>query len=189
MSQQSKHSPLPEPHLFLDRDGTLIMEENYLSDPARVTLADGAVEGLHLFLSAGYRLVVVSNQSGVGRGFITEADVASINRRISELLLVQGLTISSWHHCPHRPEEGCICRKPAPGLLQQASALHLVDWHRSWLVGDKPSDVQAGLSFGMRTALVTTGYGSHHVAWAQSLGVPVVSSLKEMAYRFVRRYN
>jgi D-glycero-D-manno-heptose 1,7-bisphosphate phosphatase len=172
-----------EPHLFLDRDGTLIREVHYLRDPAKVVLEKSAVDGLLRFLAAGYRLVVVSNQSGVGRGLITEENVAAVNYRVSELLADQGVSISSWHHCPHRPDEGCTCRKPAPGLFQQAAVMHSVDWKRSLMVGDKPTDVQAGHYLGMLGVLITTGYGSKYIDWALSHGVLVVDSLDDLATR------
>jgi|694.fasta_scaffold02921_22 histidinol-phosphate phosphatase family protein len=167
--------------LFLDRDGTVIREEHYLRDPAKVTLEKGVIEGLQQFSSSGYRLVVVSNQSGVGRGLINEDDVAAVNGRVAELLAAHGVYVSSWHHCPHLPEDRCSCRKPGPALFQAASLLHPVDWAESFMVGDKPSDVQAGLSLGMKAALITTGYGSRHIDWALRQGVPVVHSLQELA--------
>jgi len=174
-----------EKHLFLDRDGTLIREEHYLRDPSKVVLENGAAEGLRRFAAVGYRLVVVSNQSGVGRGLITEEDVASVNSRAAALLVGQRVTISSWHHCPHRPDEGCTCRKPQPGLFHQAAHLQPVDWKRSLMVGDKPSDVQAGLSLGMSCALITTGYGAKHIDWAHRNHVKVVYSLIDLAEGFI----
>ena len=172
-------------HLFLDRDGTLIREEHYLRDPSKVILEEGAAEGLRRFAAAGYRLVVVSNQSGVMRGLISEQDVTAVNSRVAELLADQRIQISSWHHCPHLPDDSCICRKPGPGLFHQAAFLHPVDWKRSLMVGDKPSDVQAGLSLGMLSALITTGYGSKHTEWAQRNCVEVVHSLIDLAERFI----
>ena len=172
-------------HLFLDRDGTIIREQNYLRDPLKVSLESDLIAGLLRFQALGFRLVVVSNQSGVGRGLITEDDVMAVNVRSAELLADQGVIISSWHHCPHRPDQGCSCRKPASGLFLEASAIHSVDWLSSFMVGDKPSDVQAGLALGMKAALITTGYGSCHVAWARAHDVPVVTSLNELADLFL----
>ncbi|QPN59144.1 HAD family hydrolase [Synechococcus sp. CBW1002] len=174
-----------DPHLFLDRDGTLIREENYLRDPDLVVLENGAVDGLLRFAAIGYRLVVVSNQSGVGRGLITEEDVIAVNCRVRQLLAQQRVSISSWHHCSHRPDQGCNCRKPGRGLFEEAAKLHPVDWERSLMVGDKPSDVQAGLSLGMASALITTGYGGKHIEWAQQHGIPIVHSLDDMADQFI----
>ena len=172
---------LPEPHLFLDRDGTLIREEHYLRDPARVVLEPGVPEGLHRFTCAGFRLVVVSNQSGVGRGLISEDDVTAVNERVAELLSVHGVSISSWHYCPHLPDEGCLCRKPRTRLFESAASQHPVDWEQSIMVGDKPSDVQAGLSLGMKAVLITTGYGNLHITWAKAQDVKAVRSLVDLA--------
>jgi len=172
---------LAQKHLFLDRDGTLICEEHYLCDPAKVVLERNVVKGLRRFVHAGYRLVVVSNQSGVGRGLITEEDVLAVNTRVRQLLVYDQISISSWHYCIHSPSDQCACRKPAPGLFQQAAALYPVDWQSSVMVGDKPSDVRAGLTMGMRSYLVTTGYGLHHSDWAQSNNIQVVSCLCNLA--------
>jgi histidinol-phosphate phosphatase family protein len=173
------------PHLFLDRDGTLIREEHFLRDPSKVALELGAVAGLQRFMAAGYRLVVVSNQSGVGRGLISEEEVESVNSKVAELLAAQGVFISSWYYCPHHPDEECRCRKPGPALFEAASALCPVDWGRSLMIGDKPSDVQAGLNLGMQAVLITTGYGNMHLAWANAQGVPVVDSFDQLANRYI----
>lgn len=172
---------MTQKHLFLDRDGTLIREEHYLCDPAKVVLERNVVRGLRRFVRAGYRLVVVSNQSGVGRGFIAESDVLAVNAKVEQLLVKEKISISSWHYCIHTPSDQCECRKPAPGLFEQAEALYPVDWQRSLMVGDKPSDVQAGLTMGMSSYLVTTGYGANHIVWAESNNIQVVSSLSNLA--------
>ncbi len=177
--------PMPVRHAFLDRDGTIIREEHYLRDPARVALETGAAEGLRRLARAGFRLVVVSNQSGIGRGLLTEADVSAVNARLTDLLLAEGITLASWHHCPHAPDNECNCRKPAPGLLLEAHGLCPVDWERSVIVGDKPSDVKAGLALGMSGTLVTTGQGRRHVSWARRSDVPVVASLTALAERLL----
>jgi D-glycero-D-manno-heptose 1,7-bisphosphate phosphatase len=169
------------PHLFLDRDGTLIREEHYLRDPAKVVLESGVYEGLQRFACAGFRLVVISNQSGVGRGLISEDDVNAVNERVAKLLSAHGVSISSWHYCPHLPDEGCLCRKPGTRLFESAAAQHPVDWEQSIMVGDKPSDVQAGLSLGMKAVLITTGYGSKYIEWALTSDVHVVRSLVDLA--------
>lgn len=172
---------LAQKHLFLDRDGTLIREEHYLCDPAKVVLERNVVRGLRRFMHAGYRIVVVSNQSGVGRGFMTEEDVLAVNARVTQLLVEDQISISSWHYCIHSPSDQCACRKPAPGLFEQAAALHPVDWQSSLMVGDKPSDVQAGLTMGMHSYLVTTGYGLKYIDWAELNHVRVVSCLSSLA--------
>ncbi|MCZ0963690.1 D-glycero-alpha-D-manno-heptose-1,7-bisphosphate 7-phosphatase [Paracoccus benzoatiresistens] len=176
------------PCLFLDRDGTIIVERNYLSDPDLVTLEVGAVEGLRRFHDAGFRLIVVSNQSGIGRGYFTEAQLAAVNERLESLLIAEGIEIASWHHCPHRSGDSCICRKPRTGMLDEAAKLLPpgagVDWERSIMVGDKASDINAGLARGCRAALVLTGQGAGDVGEMRAAGVPVCASLHAVAEYF-----
>ena len=115
---------MPTKCLFLDRDGTLIRDEHYISDPSKVVIERDAINGLRKFMRSGFRLVVVSNQSGIGRGLITEKDVLTINSKVAELLAQHQIIISSWHFCPHTPSDKCVCRKPATGLFYEAEALH-----------------------------------------------------------------
>lgn len=176
----SLYPTIPTRCLFLDRDGTLIKECHYLRDPALVVLENGVVEGLKIFQNLGYRLVVVSNQSGISRSLISTSELEAVNLRIAELLATERIIIASWHHCPHLPDQGCSCRKPATGLFLAADSMHPVDWQNSIMVGDKPSDIQAGLALGLFTALVTTGYGTRHVEWAQQSCIPVINSLLDL---------
>lgn len=179
----------PTPHLFLDRDGTLIKEEHYLSEPSKVVLENGVIPALRIFQSAGYRLVIISNQSGIARSLISPCQLEAVNIRISELLLAESINISSWHYCPHLPNHGCSCRKPATGLFLAAHALHPVIWEKSIMVGDKVSDVQAGLAMHLFTALVTTGYGKNYVDWAAQRSVPVINSLLDLANLVIPRHD
>jgi D-glycero-D-manno-heptose 1,7-bisphosphate phosphatase len=145
--------------VFLDRDGTLIEEVNFLSDPDQVSLFPGTVEALRLLRSKGFLLVVITNQSGVGRGLFDESSVASVHSRIQKLT---GDIIDAFYFCPHLPDEGCECRKPSDGMLRSAVSDLSIDLGRSWMVGDKELDVMTGLGIGMRAILVRTGYGSQH---------------------------
>jgi histidinol-phosphate phosphatase family protein len=172
---------ISKPHLFLDRDGTLIREEHYLRDPTKVFLETGVIEGLKLFQKLGYCLVVVSNQSGIGRGLITEQDVISVNQRVSYLLALNDIYVSSWRYCPHMPDQNCECRKPKTGMLLEWDTICPVNFRQSLIIGDKPSDVQAGISLGMTSALVTTGYGHLHKDWARSNSVLIFDSLLDFA--------
>jgi D-glycero-D-manno-heptose 1,7-bisphosphate phosphatase len=174
-----------KPHLFLDRDGTVIREENYLRDPDKVVLECGATEGLRRFLEEGYQLVIVSNQSGIGRGLMTEEDVVAVNHRVASLLSVEAITVSSWHHCPHHPNANCHCRKPGTAMFKAADVLSPVDWGQSIMVGDKPSDIAAGLELGMSVGLVTTGHGHMYLEWAKQRHVPVANSLYELSIYFL----
>jgi D-glycero-D-manno-heptose 1,7-bisphosphate phosphatase len=149
--------------VFLDKDGTLVENVPYNVDPARIRLAPGA-SGLRRLHDAGYRLVVVSNQSGVARGAFAEAALAGVERRLRELLAGFGVVLAGFHYCPHHPEaeilayrRECSCRKPAPGLLVGAAAAHGLDLARSWMVGDILDDVEAGRRAGCRAVLLDNG--------------------------------
>lgn len=146
--------------IFFDRDGTLIEERNYLSDPAQVCLIPGAPTAVRLAREAGYFAVVLTNQSGVGRGFFTMDQVEEVHRRLEELLATECARLDAIYVCPHAPEDGCACRKPRPGLVQQA-ARDLDIWlAASWMIGDKAADLELAEAAGMRAVLVKTGYGS-----------------------------
>jgi D-glycero-D-manno-heptose 1,7-bisphosphate phosphatase len=147
------------PTVFLDRDGTINRDVHHLSDPAQLELLPGAAEGLRRLQEAGCPLVVVSNQSPIGRGWFTEDRLREINARLAEMLAAEGVTITGWYWCPHTPDAGCDCRKPAPGMFFRACEELGVILDGSWIVGDRLSDMQAGRQAGARSILVATGYG------------------------------
>lgn len=147
------------PTLFVDRDGVLVVERDYLRRPEEVALVPGAAGALRRARAAGYRLVGISNQSGLGRGRFTAGDFAAVMRRLDELLAAEDCPLDAFYYCPHAPEAGCRCRKPAPGLLEEAARSFVWDGARSWVVGDKLSDVDLALEAGLRPILVRTGYG------------------------------
>jgi histidinol-phosphate phosphatase family protein len=144
--------------IILDRDGTIIVERHYLSRPEQVELLPGATAGLRHLTNLGF-LLVVTNQSGVGRGYYTESDVAKVNQTLIECLAVDGITLAGVYHCPHRPDQGCACRKPRPGLVERAAAELSFDPCSAIVIGDKPCDIELGQAFGAQTILVRTGYG------------------------------
>lgn len=150
--------------IFFDRDGTLIEERNYLSDPGQVVLIPGAAEAVRLARGAGYLAVVLTNQSGVGRGYFTLEDVERVNARMGELLGREGARIDGIYVCPHAPEDGCDCRKPRTGLVERAVRELGIDVGASWVVGDKATDLELARNAGMRGVLVRTGYGSEAAA-------------------------
>jgi D-glycero-D-manno-heptose 1,7-bisphosphate phosphatase len=129
---------------FLDRDGTIIYDRGYLSDPEGVELLPGAVEFLQRLRDAGLLLVIISNQSAVGRGMCTTDDVDAVNARLAEVLAPEGIRFDGVYYCPHAPDDGCACRKPLPGLLEQAARDLDIDVARSAMVGDSPRDAEAG---------------------------------------------
>jgi histidinol-phosphate phosphatase family protein len=148
---------------FLDRDGTLIVEKHYLRDPGAVELLPRAADGLRELRGLGFRLVLVTNQSGVGRGYFGVADVEAVHSRLEALLAAAGVRLDGIYWCPHRPEEGCACRKPAPGLVERACADLALDPTRSVMIGDKACDIEMGRRCGMTTILVRTGHGVREV--------------------------
>ncbi|NOT35015.1 MAG: HAD family hydrolase [Candidatus Eisenbacteria bacterium] len=145
--------------LFLDRDGTLVREVGYLSDPGDLELLPGVDVALRRAADAGLALVVISNQAGVGRGLFPLERVYEAMARLRELLRERGVELDAIHFCPHRPGEGCVCRKPAPGLLERAAQDLQLRLSASVMVGDKRLDPATGHAAGARGVLVRTGYG------------------------------
>jgi phosphoheptose isomerase len=145
--------------VVLDRDGTLIRERNYLSDPSQVELLENAAAGLRSFSRMGLECIVATNQSGVGRKYFTSKTVDAVNARVAELLQTHGCRVAAFYVCPHKPEDACNCRKPSPGLLLEASAEFGFEPSRCFVIGDKPCDVELGRRVGATTVLVLTGYG------------------------------
>ncbi len=156
---------------FLDRDGVVIEDADYISDPELVHLIPGAAEAVNLFHAAGYLVILVSNQSGIARGYFTEAQLRQVEARINEKLSEQGAVLDGAYYCRHHtkgivPEFSvdCDCRKPKPGLLLQAAAEHGIDLSRSFIIGDKVSDTEAGFRAGCaRACLVRTGHGQEEI--------------------------
>jgi len=157
--------------LFLDRDGTIIKHVDYPRDPELVELMPGAGLVLSELRSLGYLLVLVSNQSGIGRGLITREEAKMVHEEVVRQLAVHNVQLHAALYCPHAPADGCSCRKPSPGLLLQAAREAHVDLSRSIMIGDKLIDVAAGRLAGCRTILLTPDppvgdleFSPHHVA-------------------------
>lgn len=148
--------------VFLDRDGTLIEEVNFLSTVEETRLFPYTVEALRILKKKGYEFVVVTNQSGVARGLFDGSAVNAIHEKIQSELKPHGLEITSFHFCPHMPDAGCECRKPATGMIRQALEANDFDLSESWVIGDKQLDVDLGHNAGARSVLVRTGYGASH---------------------------
>jgi len=156
--------------VFVDRDGTLNEEVGYLSRMDQLKIFPRAVEAIRLVNARGMKAVVISNQSGIARGYFTEDFVRSVHDRINQLLGAEGARIDGFYVCPHHPVHGsgiykrdCDCRKPKPGLLLQAAAEMNIDLARSYMIGDMLKDIEAGKKAGARGILVKTGYGSNIV--------------------------
>jgi D-glycero-D-manno-heptose 1,7-bisphosphate phosphatase len=136
--------------VLLDRDGTIVLDRGYARDPAEVALVEGAAEGLQQLRAQGLRLVLVSNQSGVGRGLIAPAELDAVHARMVGLLAQAGVRLDGAYYCLHAPWDGCECRKPAPGLLLRAARELDLDLAGSLMVGDRDTDVRAGEAAGCR---------------------------------------
>lgn len=145
--------------VVLDRDGTIIVEKHYLSDPGEVELLPAAAEGLRRLRSAGLGLVIITNQSAVGRGIINDARLYEIHQRLESLLEREGVVLDGIYFCPHLPSDGCSCRKPNTTLIQAAACDHGFDPGRAFVIGDKATDIEMGQNVGATTILVRTGYG------------------------------
>ena len=140
--------------VFLDRDGTIVHDRGYLENPEGIELMPHAGEALTKLKQHGYLLVLVTNQSGVGRGYFREDAVESQHRRLRQLLHSEGVELDLIRFCPHAPDAACDCRKPQAGLILEAAETLGVDLHRSFMVGDKLSDIEAGRRAGCRTVLI-----------------------------------
>lgn len=156
-----RSGPAARKAVFLDRDGVLIRqrEGEYLSDPGRVELLPGAAAAVRRLREAGFATVVVTNQAGVGYGYLTEEVLGEIHARLARELAREGAALDAIYHCPHTPEDNCPCRKPAPGMLVRAARELGIDLSRSYMVGDMTTDIEAGKRAGCFTVLVRTGFG------------------------------
>lgn len=159
---------MPDRAVFVDRDGTVIREREYLWDPADVELLPGAAQALAAFQAAGYAIVIVTNQSGIARGYYGEADYRAVEAEVERQLAAAGVSVLGSYFCPHHPEETgpCDCRKPATGLFERAGRDHDLDLTRSVYVGDRLRDVEPGRVLGGAAVLVRTGYGQREAAGA-----------------------
>jgi histidinol-phosphate phosphatase family protein len=174
--------------VFLDRDGTLNHEVGYIGDPAELALVPGAPAALARLAAAGFALVVVTNQSAIGRGLYTRTQVDAVHARLAAELAAAGVRLDGIFLCPHAPDDGCDCRKPAPGLFLQARDALGIDLAASWMVGDTVKDMAAARAAGVRPVYVTTGWGERDRAAALAAGLPqddVVPDLAAAAARIL----
>lgn len=182
---------------FLDRDGVLIEEEDYLCDPARVRLCSGAVEAIKLAHSVGRKVFLISNQAGLAKGKFKMEDLKAVHAKVEELLAEQGVALDGYYYCPHHakgivPEytRECSCRKPGPGMILKAAEEHDLDVKNSFMIGDRLTDLEAGVNAGCSAvALVRTGYGETQelpeypgvtVIDAKNIGEAVAALVKRM---------
>lgn len=145
-----------KPAIFSDRDGTLVKEVNYLSHPDDVQIDESTRDAVLKLKKAGFLLIVVTNQSGIGRGIYQIEDMQKVHEQIQREL---NYAVDSFYFCPHVPNFGCECRKPGLGMINNAREDFDIDMSRSWFIGDKVLDIETGESAGISTAMVATGYG------------------------------
>jgi D,D-heptose 1,7-bisphosphate phosphatase len=154
------------PAVFFDRDGSINEDIGYVSRPEDLVVYPWAAEAIRLVNQSGMKAIVITNQSGIARGMYTEETLHQIHERLRQELGLGGAHIDGFYYCPHHPNIGgrryrqsCSCRKPLPGMLQQAAREHDIDITRSYVIGDKSSDMNAAINAGAKGVLVLTGYG------------------------------
>lgn len=176
--------------IFIDKDGTLIPDIPYNVDPDKITLHKGAAEGLKLLSEKGYQVIVVTNQSGVARGFFEEKDLIAVEHKIKSLLQVQGIALTAFYYCPHHPEGiikayaiSCSCRKPEPGMIRKAAEDLHIDLTKSWMIGDILNDVEAGNRAGCKTVLINNGGETEWVKGEWRTPFIIAAKIEEAAHR------
>ena len=151
-----------KPAVFLDRDGTINFDPGYIKNPEEVHLLEGVAEGIRKLKDHfGFKIIVISNQAGVSKGLMTEKDVESVNVKINELLKDKGTCIDAFYFCPFHPDndppEKTVCRKPSPLMILKAAGEHNIDLKSSYMIGDKVSDIEAGINADIKTIMLNTG--------------------------------
>lgn len=183
------------PAVFLDRDGTINEDPGYLTQPSEVRLLPGVGEALRLLQEEDFRLVVVSNQSGVARGIMTEAMLAQVQMKLETLLEGEGVTLTAAYYCPHHPEgtppyrQTCDCRKPSGGLVERAAREHGIDLSRSYVVGDQLVDIELARQMDMPAILVLTGQGQLNMGSGQIHPDYIASDLTAAARWILERHG
>ena len=172
--------------VVLDRDGTIIEECSYLSRPEQVKLISGAGQALRELKQLGFGLVVITNQSAIGRGFFDEMQLRRIHERLFQMLEAEGVELEGLYFCPHKPGDGCACRKPGVRLMERAARDLGFDPERTIVIGDKTMDIEMGRRVGAMTLLVRTGYGAQVVAEPLAAADYIVDDLPE-AVQIIRR--
>jgi D-glycero-D-manno-heptose 1,7-bisphosphate phosphatase len=174
--------------MFIDRDGTIIEDAGYLGDPAGVRLIPGAAEALARLNAAGIPVVVVTNQSGIARGYYGWDQYRAVKARLDSLLAREGARIDATYVCPHHPTVTgpCTCRKPGPRLFEEAAEALRIELGRAVWIGDRMSDVEPALTFGGRGALVLTGEGTSHATAAEQRGIGTYPDFRAVVESLLR---
>jgi D-glycero-D-manno-heptose 1,7-bisphosphate phosphatase len=171
--------------VFLDRDGTINREVHYLREPEQLELLPGAAQAIDRLNQLGLKVVVVTNQSGVARGFLTEEELGRIHQRLQEMLAQHSAHLDGIYYCTEMPDSGSACRKPDVGMIEQAAEELDIDVRHSYVVGDMAIDMEMGRRAGAKTILVLTGYGEE--ARAKGIQVDFVADDLAAAVRWIER--
>jgi D,D-heptose 1,7-bisphosphate phosphatase len=175
--------------IFLDKDGTLIPNKPYCIDPRQAQLDLNTVRALRLFSKLGYQLFIISNQSGIARGYFSEEEVDLVFQRFGELFQSLELHLQGFYYCPHLADDFCQCRKPKPGMLFQAATEHGINLKQSWFIGDILHDAEAGKRAGCRTVLLDNGGETEWELSCDRLPDHIVSNLLDAAKVIAALYN
>lgn len=167
--------------VLLDRDGTINVDTHYLSHPDQLALLPGAVQGLKRLRDLGLGLVVLTNQSGVARGYFDHSSVDAVHERLRAMLRAEGVEVDGIYVCPHAPGDDCTCRKPLPGMIETAVSEHGFVPADSFMIGDKVVDIDLGRGVGATTILVRTGYGAEVERQGKANADHVVDTLVDAA--------
>ena len=163
--------------VFLDRDGVINKEKNYVYKISDFEFIEGVIEALKQLQTLGFSLIILTNQSGIGRGYYTDSDFKTLNDWMCQTLKDNQVTITDVFYCPHKPDTDCSCRKPKPGMILEAKKKYDINLENAWLVGDKEIDIQAGLNAGItQTILVRSG---HNINESQSKASYICDDLLE----------
>ena len=171
-------TPVSNRAAFLDRDGVINHDVSYLARPEDFVLIDGVIEALRWLADAGYALIVVTNQSGIGRGYYTTADYERVTERMRSLLAAQDLTFALILHCPHTPADHCDCRKPKPGMLLRGASLSGISLANSVLFGDKESDIAAGRAAGVGRCFIVGETDNSGFSGADGSGIDLLACVR-----------
>ena len=183
MKNTSEKSESPVSAVLLDRDGTLLEDPGYLADPGGIVFLPGVIPSLKKLQEKGYLLLVVTNQSGVGRGYFDEETGIAVNIRMAEILRDHGVRLTGIYYCRHHPDRGCRCRKPGTLMAERAASDFGIDPESSWMVGDAAKDVLMGIRAGLRSILVMTG---RPLEEELPDGVPVKRDMEEAVRHIIR---
>lgn len=177
---------MKENAIFLDRDGTVCREVNYLSRPEDLEVFPFSAEAIRLF-NLNFKVIIITNQSGIARGFFDENALNEINKKMVFELEKHGAKVDSIHFCPHIAEDLCVCRKPKTGMLDQAVRDFKIDLKNSWMIGDKVSDIKTGFNAGTKTALVLTGYGQTELPNLEKQPDLIEDNILEIANKIINK--